>query len=154
MQADAGRIAAAAVAANESANRPTGSTSVKLCVRDTSAGAWRQLLDTPPGRTFLCDVSMAHIYVPLDCEGLGELLHFVNERARKAVLCVGVHTDPDARPEEVDACDLRLAQAVRGLPAVNAGLCVSTMYMWEAGNDRLPRTVEACGEKGLRCIRC
>ena len=152
MQADAGRIAAAAVAANASADKQTDGIFVELYVHHTSAGAWRQLLDTPPGRSFLCDAPMADIEVPLDCEGLGELLHFLNKHAHQALLGVGsfleTHRDDRLEPEVVDAWDLRLAQAVRGLPAVNAGL---SLYL-RPQHIRLPHTVEACREKGLRCI--
>ena len=133
-------------------------------MHDTSAGAWRQLLDTPPGRPFLCDAAIVSVMVPIDCEGLGELLHFVNERAREARLRVELPSDEDVRPEVLDACDLRLAQAVRGLPAVSAGLSLQAMHLRERwgilryeavteGHVLLPRTAEACGEKGLRCIQ-
>ena len=97
---------------------------------------------------------MADVHVSIACEGLGELLHFVNERARqRAKLSVGgVPGREDVRPEGLDACDLRLAQAVRMLSTVNAGLSV---HFWRArrGTLTLHHTAEACGEKGLRCIQ-
>ena len=127
------------------ASETEAGTCVELCLHDTSAGAWRQLLDPPPGRPFLCDAEMVVVAVPLECEDLKELFEFVNERAKWAELLV-LQDDLEAPRLVLHACDLRLAQAVRGLSVRNSGVSLLLRVGLE-----LPRTVEACGEKGIEC---